>query len=140
MAEAGACPYSNLRPSGDRWPDCEAENVDGDRVAIEVTELVDADALRGSAGAQPWSSERVIEGIQQRIAKKDEKAFHGQRYAEVVLVIHTDEFYLIPSSLNQLLADHQFSLPYGNLTRVFLLFGYSPTIGRCPYFKLRLAA
>ena len=62
-----------------------------------------------------------------------------KEYAEVVLVIHTDEFYIVPSRVTELISDHVFSLQHRNLTRAFLLFSYSPEIGRCPYIQLRLA-
>ena len=139
MAAAGGCPYSHLRSSGERWPDCEAEDPEGGQVAIEVTELVDSNAFNDSFGAKPWSEERVISQLLERILDKDQKSFHGQQYAEVILIIHTDEFYLSPLEVVDLVGSHEFGLTHGNLDRAFLLFSYLPEIGRCPFTELRLS-
>jgi hypothetical protein len=53
--------------------DCEALNAKGERIAIEVTELVAADAIRSfTAGRhydwQEWARSRFLEALSERIA------------------------------------------------------------------------
>ena len=132
--------YSHVQATGEEWPDCEAHNASGLLVAFEVTELVDASALSHAKDARPWSDDEFVSGLESLLSQKDQRSFHGGRYAEVVLVIHTDEFYLDAGRASALLTGRRFALRHRNLTRAFLLFSYSPLAGVCPYIELELAA
>ena len=57
--------------------------------------------------------------------------------ASHVLVICTDELYLVPDMTIAVAREHVFELPHGNLDRVFLVFGYVP-VDRHPYVELKL--
>lgn len=130
--------YCRARPSGANWPDCEADLTAGGIVGIEVTELVDAEILSKGKVPTPWSREKLVEAIQERIRAKDFGAFHGGRYDEVLLLIHTDEFYLTPPETIRALDGVSFQLPHGNLDSAYLLFSYWPELGYCPATQLDL--
>lgn len=138
LALVGEVEYSHPRPSGDRWPDCVVDNSSGHVVAVEVTELVDSETLKGKHPPQPWSHEKLIQEIYARLRDKDAKAFHGEAYAEAIVLIHTDEFYLTPPETIRALRNASFRLRHGNLDRAFLLFSYWPALQCCPVAELTL--
>lgn len=130
---------SQPRATGRDWPDCEGKNATGSMIAFEVTELVDAQALSHGSPPRPWSDEGIVARISDILKKKDRRGF-GAPNAERVLVIHTDELYLDPPHVEGFLRGYHFALVHRNVTRAFLLFGYSPRSGRCPYVELQLGA
>lgn len=136
LARFGKGQYEDPCPSGDQWPDCEAIRSDGALVAIEVTELVDEQKLRSGAPPEPWSKDQLLEAIRNRLTAKDRRA--GGSYDEVILLIHTDEFYLTPREVMGALQDVSFQLELGNLHRAFLLLSYWPQLGHCPAVELKL--
>jgi len=138
LEAVGRAVYANPRPSNDQWPDCEATRSDGRLVAIEVSELVDAATLAERNLPQPWNAAQLTQVIQARITGKDRRSFHGGKYAEVILLLHTDEFFLVPEATIALLRDASFKVPHGNIDHVFLLFSYWPELGRCPVAELTL--
>ena len=139
MEANGRAEYSRPRATGSDWPDCEVTNSAGKAVAVEVTEFVDAAALSHKTEPRQWSDDEILARLAAIIRKKDERGF-GAGYAETVLLVHTDEFYLDPARIEALLSSHGFPLRHRNVTRAFLVFGYSPQLGRCPYIELKLAA
>ncbi|MDE2136245.1 MAG: hypothetical protein KGJ68_02315, partial [Gammaproteobacteria bacterium] len=99
------------RGAGNDPPDCEARGVCGNRIAIEVTELVDRQALEsvvrgGSAYAwAQWTADRLRDRIQHQIDNKGEKlrAAKGGPYDCVVVLLHTAEPELNVQRVNALL-------------------------------------
>ena len=140
MQRSGRFEYSQVQATGKDWPDCEAHNASGWLVAFEVTELVDSKALSRARQARPWSDDELVSGLESLLSQKDQRSFHGGRYAEVVLLIHTDELYLDAGRAGALLTGRRFALRHRNLTRAVLLFSYSPQLGVCPYIEVELAA
>ena len=132
--------YSHVQATGEEWPDCEAHNASGLLVAFEVTELVDSSALSRAKDARPWFDDELVLGLESLLSQKDQRSFHGGRYAEIALLIHTDEFYLDAGRGSALLTGRRFALRHRNLTRAVLLFSYSPQLGVCPYIEVELAA
>ena len=111
-------------------PDCEAEDNAGGRVAIEITELVDAASIKAARiGTHlDWTNWKpiLVTEIEKIIQRKDKPSIlKGGPYAQYVLVIHTDEPWLIVEDARQLLADHTFP-PTGLITRAYLLMSYDP--------------
>lgn len=133
---AGRRSYREPRPSGSVWPDCEAMNDEGEIVAIEVTELLGGNPM--AAAPSPWSTQMLLERVQERLRTKDLKSFHGGKYQEVVLLIHTDEPLLTQTAAFAALQPTALVVPHGNITRAFLLMGYSPLLGCCPVLELQL--
>jgi hypothetical protein len=143
IVDEPAGPFRDLvsRGVGADPPDCEMRDMDGRRIGIEVTELVDEDAIRRSkrdsrflmAG---WDQATLIARLEARIRQKDApKVVHGGPYDEYWLLLHTDEGVLTFEAVSGWLAG--FELPKRSLlTRVYLLFSYSPGLKKYPYLRL----
>ena len=124
-------------------PDCEALDINGRRIAIEVTELVDGEAIQAyKAGAvyewANWDKNRFMDSLSRLITRKD------SRYAKLkeppytggyVVVIFTDEPMLDCSTVKSYLEGHKFDRPK-YISRAFLLVSYDPSIKQCPYYEL----
>ena len=70
------------RGRGNDPPDCEAVDAKGNRIAIEVTELVCSDAIQAYKQGHvydwaDWTKDRLIASLEERIATK------GARYAKL---------------------------------------------------------
>ena len=134
------------RGRGNDPPDCESVNVNHMRIAIEVTELVDSEAIKAYKQNQVynwenWTKERFISSLSERIISK------GARYATLkggpyeggyVIVIHTDEVMLSLWTVRSFLDGVAFKKPLG-VTRAFLLMSYDPKTKHCPYVELTLS-
>jgi len=126
-------------------PDCEAKDRSGNRIAIEVTELVDEETIKAyKAGIEynwaSWNKSKFISSIESLLSRKDPKyhklidpPYHGG----YVLIIFTDEPGLNRNKIQQYLQNHTFNVTK-NITRAYLLVSYDPSIKRCPYFELGL--
>jgi hypothetical protein len=123
-------------------PDCEAVSQNGTRIAIEVTELVDGDAIRafkeGGDDWAEWTEEKFLSTLAERIADKDrlfpqlkEPPYPGGYF----VVVHTDEPMLSRLIVEKYLANHVMQNP-NYIDRAFLVLSPDPAIGRCPYFEL----
>ena len=135
----GACPYESAIASNDEWPDCEAALVgSGGRVAVEVSEVVRGTSLALGGRPEPWTREQFLEAVQTRITEKDAKGFHGGRFAEYMVLLHTDEFFLVEEWVAPALQGVTFNLPHGTSDTAYLILGYRG--GRRAYFRLSLAA
>lgn len=128
-------------------PDCEAVDCGGARVAIEVTELVDGEAIRafkdGRGGdLADWPREKFISSLAARIAAKD------RRYPSLkeppyeggyVVLVHSDEPKLTRSTVVTYLENHGIPRPE-HISRVILLLSYDPSVKHCPYFEVLFSA
>jgi len=129
----------------DQWPDCRAVDVEGRNVAFEVTELVSQEAIEANQHVGDkwcwWSDADVVGRLEKILQEKDQCSFHGNSFASVVLVIHTDEPTLEPDKIDSLLKGHIFP-KLRNIEEVYLLMSYSPKLGGgyYPYFKLGLSS
>jgi hypothetical protein len=149
MEKDAALPYSSLRMRGrgSDPPDCEAKDLEGRRVAIEVTELVDGKAIEAFKAGKTyevaeWDKEKFLKRLQELLVKKDEKfpnlkdpPYEGG-YA---VVVFTDEPLLSAKNLEAYLEGHQFK-GLEHITEAVLLVSYDPSVSRCPYFRLRVDA
>lgn len=126
-------------------PDCEAVDREGNRIAIEVTELVCPDAIRAYKAGQvyvwsDWSNDRLIAALADRIASKGARyeTLKGGPYdGRYVILIYTDESMLPIAAVREYLDGYIFERPDG-VTRVFLLLSYDPTVKTYPYVELSL--
>jgi len=97
LAADGQLFFSNLTSRGrpNDPPDCEALNPNSERLAIEVTELVDGEAIRQFKKAQKerrpfdyaeWTKEKFLNLLQSRISEKDKRFpdLKGARIWEVI--------------------------------------------------------
>lgn len=130
------------RGRGNDPPDCEALDSAARRIAIEVTELVSADAIRtrkakGAPPWQDWDKPTFLSRLTDRMLAKDArypKLKGGPYPGGYVVVIHTDEEFLSPDFVRAALEGHKFRVQH--ISRAFLLLSYRA--GTYPYFELRL--
>lgn len=135
----GACPYESGTASNDEWPDCEAALIGSrGRVAVEVSEVVRGTSLAPGGRPEPWTRDQFLEVVQTRITEKDAKGFHGGRFVEYMVLLHTDELFLVEEWVAPALQGVTFNLPHGTIDTAYLILGYRG--GRRAYFRLSLAA
>ena len=124
-------------------PDLEALLFNGERLGIEVTELVDGDAIVAAKTNRPYPQAPYTEAeisdlLSQRIAEKDSPAsIHGGPYAHYMLLIYCDE----PRVLDYGLLDSVRYMTFSTtrlINRAFLLLSYNALVQRCPYIELRV--
>lgn len=120
------------RPRGDDPPDCDALTPGGDKIAIEVTELVDGESIcrqvrTGCAPPCEYSKELFLARLEERLVAKrrDRRELKGGPYGICILVIHTDEMLLTHEDCRNWLVGREVERrePWD---RVYLLFSYSP--------------
>lgn len=137
--------FTNLKRRGrsNDPPDCEAVGSDGSRIAIEVTELVDGDAIKAFKSGRvydwsEWEKEKFLPTLSELISRKD------RRFPELkeppydggyIVVVFTDEPMLSRLAVSKMLEGHLFEKPE-YIARAFLLLSYDPHTNRCPYFEL----
>lgn len=123
---------SDPRPHTPDPPDCVALDAMGNAVALEVVELVSRKAIeltaRGERVTCWWSAAGIREAVENLLRSKDCKRYSGGPYADIALVIHTDEPVLMPDDVRDALRGVSFG-PFENLTKAYILFSYIPTKG-----------
>jgi hypothetical protein len=134
------------RGRGNDPPDCEAVGADEAPVAIEVTELVDPDAIVAHKNKRPyewkdWSREKLQDAVARLLIAKAarRKSLKGGPYSEYIVLIYTDEPMLAYDTAVTLLDGTRFATSR-HIDRAFLLISYDPKVGYCPYVPLRIAA
>ena len=131
------------RGQGNDPPDCEARDLDGNLVGIEVTELVDPKAIQAVKVGQPyawaeWDSPKLIAAVNDRLHKKDVPGrIKGGPYKSYVLLIHTDEPILNEHYVKVLLKKTCFA-KRNLIDRAFLLISYDPESRSYPFLELNL--
>ena len=137
--------FSDLKQRGrpNDPPDCEALDKNGLRIALEVTELVDEDAICAFKQGRvydwaEWSSDRFISTLAQLVMRKDGRFpdLKGPPYdGGYVVVVHTDEPMLSRSIVEEFLTGCRFNKP-SYVNRAFIILSYDPAVKRYPYFEL----
>lgn len=139
MEKSGGCPYANPQSTDKDPPDCIAFDIDGNIIAVEVSEIVDQDtvrqAARGSADWKFWNEKEVLDRLERILLSKDKKHYHGQPYSKIVLVIFTDEPFLEPNDMVPTIEMHQFP-KVTTINEAYLLFSYDPRVHSYPFVKL----
>lgn len=144
----------SLRGRDNDPPDLEALTLDGEKLAIEVTELVDGQAIQqdkfikkqpGSSWqdrlsvAAAWDDASVIDELQRLITAKDgkfSKLLGGPYPGGYCVVIFTDEPDLSPDKLKSVLRGATFLAE--NINKCLLLIGYQPFQQHLTYIDLAL--
>lgn len=144
LASDGAEFFTDLqgRGRGNDPPDCEALNSAGERIAIEVTELVSAEAIRATKSSnvvcwREWDEPALLSRLRDALNAKDgkyPKLKGGPYLGGYVVVIHTDEPLLSTELVQSAIDQQTFSVEH--ISRAFLLLSYRS--GQCPYFELAL--
>jgi hypothetical protein len=86
------------RGEGNDPPDCEAQSLSGQRIGIEVTELVDGASIgaakvgHATGWGPPFTESDILRELGERIARKDKPTdVKGGPYDQYLLVIYCDE-------------------------------------------------
>ena len=143
--QSGETGFADIRSRGrgNDPPDCEAM-LAGERIAIEVTELVCAEAVRAfKAGCvyewAAWSKERFCSAVSELITRKNARfsALKGGPYpAGYALVIFTDEPLLDKNTVSDYLQDYE--PPHSDgLSSIYFLISFDPEMECCPFFKIK---
>jgi hypothetical protein len=140
---------SNQDPKG--VPDCLAY-IDGARVSLELTELVDGQLLDQIRDAKAngqnlsayegegfvrsqWDMSRFVQALTECIRKKDQKYQRNSNEVDV-LIIHTDEPWLSPGKIDEYLLQSEFK-PTKTIHSAYLLMTYVPGYSEnWPVFRL----
>ena len=138
--------FSELRRRGrgNDPPDLEAVNFQGERIAIEVTELVDESAIKNYKETNEydwaeWDKLKFLNGLQYAIKTKDEKfpKLQGSPYpGGYYLIIHTDEPELVSNKVDDYLQESHIEPP-DYLSKVYLLMSYDPAVSYCPVREIK---
>lgn len=124
-------------------PDCEALDFNGQRVAIEVTELVDADAIRKFKASRihdpaEWTKDKFLHALTKLITSKEARFpnLKGQPYGGGYhVVIFTAESNISMTSVEEWLSGHCFHKNTPDM-RVFIILSYKPEVKKYPYWEL----
>ena len=134
-AEPGApFSYLKLRRRGEDPPDCEARDVMGRRIAIEITELVDELAVKRAARGVPtppvrWNAAKLRSALARLITKKDiGTRLKDGPWDEYIVVIYSAEMLLDAAEAQTWLAQHRFDPPT-TIHRAYLSLDYMPNTG-----------
>ena len=135
-------PFRDIEPRepGEDPPDSEAIDAQGRRIAIEVTELVDGDAIAESrrTGANimaDWDASRIQSRLDDLIRGKDSKSLKGGDYDEYIVLIHSDEP-LIPFDQARSAIEGHYFPSVSQIHRAYLILSYDPARRGYPYFRL----
>lgn len=132
------------RGEGNDPPDCEALSNAGERIGIEVTELVDEGSIKAAKAGHPipwvpFPKGELWDKLAEVIKGKDDPfAVRGGPYCQYVLVIYCDEPRVLDYQLIEYVRAAQFSRTR-LINRAFLLFSYNSWEECCPYIELRLS-
>jgi hypothetical protein len=146
LEEAGGLFFSSIaiRGRGEDPPDLEARDQAGQRIAFEVTELVDGKAIEAFKSGDrydyaDWSQQKFLSALGSLLSAKDSRfpKLKGTPYpGGYVVVVFTDEPALPRTTVESWLQGRSFpGLPH--ISRAFLLLSYDPTIEKCPFFELK---
>ena len=122
-------------------PDCVCLNAAGERIGVEVAEVVCPEAAartaRGEGVVRLWAPGEVTEHVRTLLSKKDTRNYVGGPYSSLVACLFTDEFDLIFEEVRAELANVQFG-PMRQLTGAYMLFSYDGHTGRYPVLELNV--
>lgn len=143
LVDHGDLALVDLRVATADPPDVVAWDSLGRKVAIEVTELVDEEAIKRNKAGQDvyrqWSEADLLAKLEELVRTKDGKTFLGGPYQRVVVAIHTAEPAISWRECQAYLAMWEIA----GLTRVteaYVVFSWDPSTETCPVVPIRLAA
>ena len=131
------------RELGKDPPDCEAIGNGGERIGIEVTELLDKDSIESAINGKiinqslPKPSE-VIEKVSAMVRRKDRAKVKDGPYDSYILIIYCDDPKFLDSKIQNELRNARFG-PTKLIDHAYFLESYNPFKNCCPYYELRLA-
>jgi hypothetical protein len=131
-------------------PNCQSFDLSGKLVGWEVTGLYDPEVEETNAGAKTvkdlvfryWTEEELVAEIARTIKVKDSKIAKMRAenstwpFANVNLVIHTDEITITPEMADSM-QGRFCTLEANNLDEVYFLLSYDPAIKGRPLIQIR---
>jgi hypothetical protein len=121
-------------------PDCVCLTGSGERVAIEVVEVVCETATRlnalGQRVVRDWRPGDLKPHVTALLNEKDGKTYHGGPYSHIAVCLFTDEPHLALTEVSGELGAAIFG-PYRQIKSMFLLFSYDPNTETYPVLTLR---
>jgi hypothetical protein len=132
------------RGCGNDPPDCEANDLEGNLIGIEVTELVDPRAIIAFKKNQvyesaEWDRTKLIDAINNRLdAKNFPERIKGGPYKSYILIIYTDEDVLNADYAKDLLEGYRFA-KRNLIDRAFLFIFFDPIYKTYPCIELEFA-
>ena len=132
------------RGRGNDPPDCEGNDLDGNLIGIEVTELVDPEAIIAFKKNQDyqwaeWDKSKLIDAINNRLeAKNTPDRIKGGPYKSYIIIIFTDEPVLNSDYTKDLLKGYRFA-KRNLIDRAFLFIFYDPIYKTYPCLELKFA-
>lgn len=141
-AEIARIDLDLLRPqiNPDDPPDCIAHTSSGERVGIEVTELVNWQHITWKeeqwedGRVKVWSSEEFNNFLHRLLTSKDGKTYKGGPYERIVVIIHTDEWGL--DRKTEKLLDKSRLPDLEQIDEAYLIQSFDPSQNCCPYLRL----
>ncbi len=133
------------RGRGNDPPDCEAKDFKGNPVGIEVTELVDPQAIIAFKNNQvykwaDWDKTKLTDAINNRLdAKNCPGRIKGGPYKSYILIMYTDEPILNSNYIKSLLKGYCFA-KRNLIDRAFLLIFFDPIYKTYPCIELQFVA
>ena len=141
LADRGERRFSTPQSYKPDPPDCVCLNEDGQRVAVEVTEVVCSKAVSANAQGHEvyrnWRPGELYEHLAQQLRAKDQKSFHGGPYREIVVCLFTDEPLLTINRVTKELEASVFG-PYAQVTAAYLLVSYDPSSKTYPVHTIHI--
>jgi len=147
LAHAGTAPFTDIasRGRGEDPPDCEARNTSGQRIAIEVTELVNGKAIAAFKKGDrynwaSWTGKEFLTALTDLIQNKDKRfpKLKGAPYpGGYVVVVHCDETELSAAQVAAFM-EGVAGIACSYITQAYLLLSYDPALEGCPHFLLPL--
>jgi len=132
------------RGRGDDPPDCEGNDLGGNVIGIEVTELVNPEAIIAFKKNQvyewaEWDRTKLIDAISNRLdAKNFPERIKGGPYKSYILIIYTDEDVLNADYIKDLLKGYLFARR-NLIDRAFLFIFFDPIYKTYPCIELEFA-
>jgi hypothetical protein len=130
---------SNLQLQRPDPPDLICTGAAGDRVAIEIAEVVSEEAVRRTAAGEQvlrvWRSGDLRSSVSVLLQRKDRKRFHDGPFSQIFVCLFTDEPMLTFEAARAELDKAKFG-PFKQITGAFLLFSYQPSTKTYPLLKL----
>jgi hypothetical protein len=132
------------RGRGNDPPDCEGNDLNGNLIGIEVTELVDSEAIITFKKNQvyewtEWDKTKLINSIENRLdAKNIPGRIKGGPYKSYIIIIYTDEPVLNADYTKDLLKGYRFA-KRNLIDRAFLFIFYDPIYKTYPSIELEFA-
>ena len=142
MLRRGEESYHSIqsRGPGKDPPDCEAIGNSGERVGIEVTELVEKSAIEGAIRGtdtlhEPIAPLAAVKRISDIVQKKDRADVRGEQYDLYILVIYCDDPCFLTHDVLVSIREARFERTC-LIGRVYFLESYNPWQKCCPYVEL----